>query len=78
MARKAVPGVGGSGWPGARKQQEETTVTRNPSLSPELLLPPTQSAGTLRASVVPHPGVLGPVPLPTAEQVSWLQPNNSH
>lgn len=47
-------------------------MTQNPSLSPELLLPPPQSARTLCAPVVPQPGVLGPVPLPAAEQVSWL------
>lgn len=45
-------------------------MTQNPSVSAELLLPPAQSAGTLCAPVVPQPGVLGPVSLPTSEQVS--------
>lgn len=43
---------------------------------PELLLPPAQSAGTLCAPVVQQPGVLGPVSLPTAEQVSCGKPSS--
>lgn len=46
------------------------------SVSPELLLPPAQSAGTLCAPVVPQPGGLGPVSLPTPEQVSHGKPSS--
>lgn len=75
--KKHCPEAGGSGRTRARKQQEEAAVTQTPSLSPELLLPPTQSARTLCAPVVSQPGVLGPVPLPTAEQVSWVRAASS-
>lgn len=52
-------------------------MTQTPSLSPELLLPPTQSARTLCTPVVSQPGVLGPVPLPATEQVSWVRAASS-
>lgn len=51
-------------------------MTQNLSVSPELLFPPAQSAGTLCAPVVPQPGVLGPVSLPATEQVSSGRPSS--